>query len=331
MPELPEVETVRRGLAPRLTGRRIGRVEVRRVGLRRPFPADLATLLAGQRIGEIGRRAKYLLFAFDSGMRLLLHLGMSGRLTLSEPRADGEAPPELPGPELAGPELAGPELAGPELAGPELAGPEGALYFVRPPDPVHDHLRFHFAPEVNEPALVLTFNDPRRFGDLALAAPEEGEFPALAGLGPEPSGDEFTGNLLHSRLRGRKGPVKTTLLDQKVVAGLGNIYVCEALYRAGIHPAIAAGAVPEASCETLANAIRDVLAEALEAGGSSLRDYAGSDGAPGYFQHRFDVYDREAGPCPRPGCEGMIARLKQAGRSTFFCPACQGMAQVPPV
>lgn len=295
MPELPEVETICRGLAPDLAGRRIGQVELRRAGLRRPFPPDLATRLTGQRIGTIGRRAKYLLFDFEAGERMVIHLGMSGRLTLAPAN-------------------------GADLA---LPDPAGALYFVRPPNPVHDHVRFHFPAEASKPGLILTFNDPRRFGDLALASADTASFPALAGLGPEPLGEEFTGAVLHARLKARKSPVKTMLLDQTIVAGLGNIYVCEALYRAGIHPETTAGAVTLPSCTALAFAIRTVLAEALEAGGSSLRDYAGSDGAPGYFQHRFDVYDRESEACLRPGCDGTIRRLKQAGRSSFFCPACQ--------
>ena len=300
MPELPEVETVRRGLAPAMEGRRVLRAEVRREGLRRPFPERLAERLAGRRVGALGRRAKYLLVRLDGGETLLVHLGMSGRMTLS---------------------------------GAGL----GAFVHDAGGDARHDHLVLHMegaptgagapiektAPG-GEAGARVTLNDARRFGSVDLWPTDAlDRHPALAGLGPEPLSDAFSGPSLAERLRGRRTPIKAALLDGRVVAGLGNIYVCEALHRAGIDPRRRAGRISRARAEALAPAIRAVLGEAIEAGGSTLRDHRGADGALGAFQHAFRAYGREGAPCPREGCAGTIRRLAQGGRSTFLCPACQ--------
>ncbi|GEO80883.1 bifunctional DNA-formamidopyrimidine glycosylase/DNA-(apurinic or apyrimidinic site) lyase [Pararhodospirillum oryzae] len=278
MPELPEVETVRRGLFPLLVGRRLSRVWVRRPDLRRPLPVDLAARLEGARVVDLGRRAKYLIATLEDGPRVLLHLGMSGRLTLG-PRAQ--------------------------------AGDPG----------VHDHVLIDTDDDQR-----LVFHDPRRFGLIALAEPGE-ESPLLAGLGPEPLDPAFDGPALARRLAGRRGPLKTVLLDQRVIAGLGNIYVCEALYRAGLSPLRPAESLDAPEAARLVAAIRAVLEDALAAGGASLRDYRHVDGSSGYFQLNVSVYGKEGQPCPTCDCpagEGGIRRLIQAGRSTFFCPRRQG-------
>lgn len=275
MPELPEVETVCRGLAARVPGLAVAGVEVRSPGLRAPFPAGLARRLEGRRIKGVRRRAKYGLLDLDSGGALLFHLGMSGRVLL-------EGPP------------------------------------FPPPGP-HDHLALLLAPR-SRPSLRLTFRDPRRFGTVDLLAPGgEGDDPRLRDLGPE--APDVDGPRLAALLRGRRAPVKAALLDQRTVAGLGNIYACEALFRAGISPRRRAGSLGPARAERLARAVREVIAEAVESGGSSLRDHAQIGGEPGWFQHRFAVYGREGEPCP--GCAGPVARTVQGGRSTFHCPACQ--------
>ncbi len=271
MPELPEVETVRRGLAVRLEGRRLARVEARRPDLRRPFPPDFARRLQGRRILRLGRRAKYIQAFLDNGTVLLVHLGMSGRMVILDvPRA-----PEI-----------------------------------------HDHVVL----ETDDGCSVF-FSDPRRFGLMDLVA-EEGldSHPLLAGLGPEPLGDDFTGAVLSAALLGRRAPIKTILLDQRIVAGLGNIYVCEALYRARIDPARSASSVAGAPAARLVDAIKDVLTEAIAAGGSTLRDYVQSSGELGYFQHAFAVYGREGAPCPECRCRAGVRRIVQGGRSTFYCP-----------
>lgn len=275
MPELPEVETVCRGLAARVPGLEVAGVEARRAGLRAPFPAGLGRRLRGRRIEGVRRRAKYGLLDLDSGGALLFHLGMSGRVLLEEP--------PFPGP-----------------------GP-------------HDHLALLLA-RGGRAALRLTFRDPRRFGTVDLLPPGgEGRDPRLRDLGPEPL--DIDGPRLALLLRGRRAPVKAALLDQRTIAGLGNIYACEALFRAGISPRRRAGSVGPRRAERLARAVREVLAEAVESGGSSLRDHAQIGGAPGWFQHRFAVYGREGEPCP--GCGGPVRRAVQGGRSTFHCPACQ--------
>ena len=288
MPELPEVETVRRGLAPVLEGARLKRVTANRPDLRFPLPANFAKRVKGARVLGLSRRAKYLLAALDTGETLAMHLGMSGRFTISGAQKRPLAQP-------------------------------GDLYYAAPPDPAHTHVVF----ETDAGARV-EYNDPRRFGFMDLIASNEVEaHKFFAGMGPEPLGNEFSAATLLTAFAGRKQNVKVTLLDQRVVAGLGNIYVCEALYRAGISPRRAAGRVKRAEAEALAEAVRQVLIEAIEAGGSSLKDYAGATGALGYFQHRFAVYDREGQACARRGCGGTIKRLVQGGRSTFFCSACQ--------
>lgn len=286
MPELPEVETVRRGIAPAMEGRRIVAAEVRRDGLRWPFPPRLAERLTGARVLRLGRRSKYILADLDTGETMLLHLGMSGRVTVS-----GLDAPWVP----------------------------GRFHHDHPAPAAHDHVVLTM-----EGGARITLNDPRRFGVLDLVPTAQAEsHPLLAGLGPEPLGNAFHSGHLAARFAGRRAPVKALLLDQRAVAGLGNIYVCEALFRAGIHPTRAAGRIGAARLDRLADTIRQVLAEAIEAGGSSLRDYRQADGELGYFQHAFRVYDREGAPCVTPGCTGTVRRIVQSGRSTWFCPRCQ--------
>ncbi len=275
MPELPEVETIRRGLAAKLEGRRLRRVEQRRADLRFPLPDNFAERLVDRRVVHIGRRAKYLLFHLDDGNVWLVHLGMSGRLFI-QPR-----PAPEPGP--------------------------------------HDHVIVH-----TDNGSVVTFCDPRRFGSMDLVVESAlDDHPRLAQLGPEPLGNQFNGPLLSAQLAGKATPIKAALLDQRVVAGLGNIYVCEALWRARVSPRRLARTIPGKRAERLALAIREVLLAAIAAGGSSLRDYVQADGELGYFQHAFSVYDRAGEPCRITGCAGAIARIVQSGRSTFFCPSCQ--------
>lgn len=286
MPELPEVETVRRGLSPVLEGRRLACVEARRADLRFPFPEGFVQRLTGATIQRLERRAKYLMASLDSGETLVMHLGMSGRFEIARP--DGSTRP-------------------------------GEFHYAADPDPKHAHVVF----ETDDGGRV-TYFDPRRFGymDLIETAALE-RHPWFAGLGPEPLSDAFDARRLETAFADRRQGPKTLLLDQRVVAGLGNIYVCEALNRARISPFKPAGGLSRKRLAPLPDIIRDVLAEAIEAGGSSLRDYAAADGALGYFQHRFRAYDREGQPCQNPGCTGVIAREIQAGRSTFFCPVCQ--------
>lgn len=282
MPELPEVETVRRGLVPVMEGARITRAQVNRPDLRWPFPPALADRLTGRRIERLRRRSKYLLADLDDGETLLMHLGMSGRILVS-------------------------------------GDPLGRFVHDHPAPEKHDHVVLDM-----ETGARITFNDPRRFGAMDLmptAAAESHRL--LARLGPEPLGNDFHEAHLVAALRGRKSPVKALLLDQRIVAGLGNIYVCEALYRARISPRRQARRISAARIARLVPAIRQVLTDAIEAGGSSLRDYRQADGELGYFQHSFDVYGREGAECRTPGCPGLIARAVQAGRSSFYCPSCQ--------
>lgn len=282
MPELPEVETVRRGLVPAMEGRVIARAEVRREGLRWPFPPGMAARLTGRRVLGLRRRSKYILADLDSGESLLIHLGMSGRVLVSGVTV-------------------------------------GDFHHPHPAPQKHDHVVLEI-----EGGARVTFNDARRFGALDLVETARAEaHPLLAGLGPEPLGNEFHEDYLLARFRGRRSPVKAVLLDQRVVAGLGNIYVSEVLHRVGISPRRLAGRIAAPRVAALVPAIREVLAEAIEAGGSSLRDYRQADGELGYFQHAFRVYDRAGQPCPRAGCAGTIARIVQSGRSSFWCPICQ--------
>ncbi|HLK26187.1 MAG TPA: bifunctional DNA-formamidopyrimidine glycosylase/DNA-(apurinic or apyrimidinic site) lyase [Caulobacteraceae bacterium] len=286
MPELPEVETVRQGLAPVLGGARLTRVVARRPDLRFPLPEGFVQRLTGARIGPLGRRAKYILAPLDRGDVLVMHLGMSGRF---------------------------------EIAGHAASGRPGDFVYAAPPDPKHAHVLFE-----TEAGATITYYDPRRFGymDLIPAAELEAH-PWFQGLGPEPLEAAFSAVHLGRAFAGKRQSVKATLADQRVVAGLGNIYVCEALHRARISPLKRAGALKAPALARLAEAVKSVLAEAIAAGGSTLRDYAAADGALGYFQHRFLVYGRDGEGCLRAGCKGVIAREVQAGRSTFYCPACQ--------
>ena len=282
MPELPEVETVRRGLEPVMAGRIVTRAEVNRDGLRWPFPPRMADRLTGQRVLLLRRRSKYILADLGSGETLLIHLGMSGRILIS-------------------------------------GGIVGQFHHDIPVPQKHDHVVFHI-----DGGATVTFNDARRFGAMDLMeTARAADHPLLAGLGPEPLGNDFHEAALAARLHGRMTPIKSALLDQRVVAGLGNIYVCEVLHRAGIAPTRLAGATTQADVARLVPIIRTVLSEAIEAGGSSLRDYRQTDGELGYFQHSFRVYGREAEPCTTPGCSGSIKRLVQSGRSSFHCPDCQ--------
>lgn len=299
MPELPEVETVRRGLAPYLEGRRLVRVEQRRPDLRFPLPPHFVPRLTGRTVGQVGRRAKYLLVSFDDGAVLIAHLGMSGRFVIT-PAPARQAPASQAG---------GPADAATWPPPAALANAAGGRL------PQHDHIVLHL-----DDGGSVTFNDPRRFGYMLLTHRDSlADHPRLAGIGPEPLGNGFSGPVLAAALANRRTAVKAALLDQRTVAGLGNIYVCEALFRAGIAPTRPATAVTPAEADRLVTAIRAVLAEAIAAGGSSLRDFVNTAGDLGYFQHRFAVYGREGEPCPGCICDGTITRIVQAGRSTFYC------------
>jgi formamidopyrimidine-DNA glycosylase len=271
MPELPEVETIRRGLAASLEGRRLKRVIQRRPDLRQAMPARLVQRLQGRRVVRLDRRAKYLLVRLDDGAVLILHLGMSGRLLIG---AVTDAPPDR-----------------------------------------HDHLILE-----TDDGVVVRFNDARRFGlvDLTDEAGLAGH-KLLQGLGPEPLGNDFNGPALAAALAGKATPIKAALLDQRVVAGLGNIYVCESLYWAGLSPRRLAATVTGGRAERLAAAIKDVLSRAIAAGGSSLRDYVQASGELGYFQHQWAVYGKEGEPCPGCTCTAGIRRIVQSNRSTFYC------------
>jgi formamidopyrimidine-DNA glycosylase len=285
MPELPEVETVRRGLAPHLEGARLTKVAQNRPDLRFPLPEDFVHRLTGATVERLERRAKYLLAGLDTGETLVVHLGMTGRFLVDAPEP----------------------------------GRPGAFHREAGDDPKHTHVVF----ETDRGARI-AFNDARRFGFMDLIRTDRlAEHPWFAGMGPEPLGEAFDDKVLARAFDGRKQNVKVTLLDQKAVAGLGNIYVCEALHRARVHPERAAGSIKAKEASRLVAAIRAVLEDAIRAGGSTLRDFRHSDGELGYFQHSFRVYDREDDPCPRADCPGVIRRIVQGGRSTFFCPVCQ--------
>jgi len=292
MPELPEVETVRRGLEPALVGARIERVEQRRPDLRFPFPQNFVERLTGQGVGGLGRRAKYLLADLACGEVLVMHLGMTGRFRITQ--------------------------------GARTLSP-GDFYQAAAPEGAHDHVVLHLSNGAS-----VTYNDARRFGFMDLL-PREGLAASrhFAGMGIEPLGPELSGAAIAGLFRGRKTPLKAALLDQRLVAGLGNIYVSEALFRAKLHPETLAGAIatptgrPTAAAHRLAQTIREVLDEAVAAGGSTLRDFVQTDGSVGAFQHAFRVYDRAGEPCLAPGCTGTVTRLVQGGRSGYFCPSCQ--------
>ncbi|UWQ49836.1 bifunctional DNA-formamidopyrimidine glycosylase/DNA-(apurinic or apyrimidinic site) lyase [Leisingera caerulea] len=282
MPELPEVETVKRGLAPAMEGAVIARAQVNRPDLRWPFPPAMAERLTGARVNALRRRSKYILADLDTGETLLIHLGMSGRMTVS-------------------------------------GDPLGQFTHEHPQAEKHDHVVLDM-----DNGARITFNDPRRFGAMDLletAAAESHKL--LAVLGPEPLGNDFHEDHLVAAFKGRNTPVKSALLDQGIIAGLGNIYVCEALFRAGISPRRKAGQIAAHRVAALVPIIRQVLQDAIRAGGSSLRDFRQASGELGYFQHSFDAYGREGEPCRREGCAGSIARITQSGRSTFYCVKCQ--------
>ena len=330
MPELPEVETVRQGLAPALEGAVITAASLRRPDLRFPFPDGLEALLRGARVTALARRAKYLLIELDRGTTLISHLGMSGSY-----RVEAVGLAETGAEDLAvGLAETGAQTKEhvPAGNGADIQGHEhvpGLFHHERSALAAHDHIVLQVEGGRAGPARII-YNDPRRFGFM-LAAPTARlhEHPMLCDLGPEPTGNALTAEHLAARLRGKKSPLKAVLLDQKTIAGLGNIYVCEALSRARLSPKrlartlVKKSGAPTERLARLTGHIRDVIAEAIQAGGSSLRDHKHTDGSLGYFQHRFAVYDREHAPCPNPGCRGTVARIVQSGRSTFYCPTCQ--------
>ena len=292
MPELPEVETVRRGLEPAFVGRTLTGLELRRPDLRFPFPPDFRVRLVGARVERLERRAKYILAATDRGDRLILHLGMTGRFTIFRP--DGRV--GVPG-----------EFYDSAAASGTADGP-------------HDHVVFTL-----DDGTRIVYSDHRRFGMMDLERPGE-VHPLLAELGVEPLGNELSGDYLREAFAGKKAPLKAALLDQRIIAGLGNIYVCEALLRAGLSPTRLAGSIVKKSdlrADHLVRHIRDILTEAILAGGSTLQDYRSANGNKGEFQQRFLVYDREGEPCQKGKCKAKIRRIVQSGRSTFYCPSCQ--------
>ena len=292
MPELPEVETVRRGLMPAMVGARFVTVEAHRPDLRRPLPNDFAGRLEGATVTALARRAKYLLAELSSGDVLMMHLGMSGSF-----RVSGEGEAQTP----------------------------GGFHYPRSEARAHDHVVFHMSSGAR-----IVFNDPRRFGLMLLVPADQlAEHPLMREVGPEPLDRAFDAAVLARACAGKATSLKAALSDQKVVAGLGNIYVCEALHRARLSPKRGAASIaskaggPNERAVALVDAIKAVLQDAIAAGGSSLRNYARTDGELGNFQHRFRVYDREGEPCVTPGCTGVVKRIVQGGRSTFFCPKCQ--------
>jgi len=295
VPELPEVETVTRGLRPVMEGASIARVEVRRKGLRFPFPRRFGPRLEGRKIVALTRRAKYILMTLDNEAVLLSHLGMTGRFVIS-PGEAGESPG--PGHNMS---------------------TEGSR---------HEHVVFYLAGHAKKPSARIGYIDPRRFGIMDLVEPGGlDSHRLLAALGVEPLGPCLTPGYLQSAFAGKRAPLKAALMDQRIIAGLGNIYVCEALHRAGLSPSRLAGSLALSGktkrLELLISAIVEILTDAIASGGSTLRDFAGADGALGYFQHNFSVYDREDHLCPAPRCGGTIGRIVQSGRSTYFCPDCQ--------
>ncbi|MBX9931806.1 MAG: bifunctional DNA-formamidopyrimidine glycosylase/DNA-(apurinic or apyrimidinic site) lyase [Methylobacterium sp.] len=294
MPELPEVETVRLGLSPAMVGARVSRVILRRPNLRFPFPERFAERLEGATVTDLERRAKYLTAALDSGETLILHLGMSGRFDVKLPDGRNLSPGDF-----------------------YLEGALGT--------PKHDHVVLTMSN-----GATVTYNDARRFGFMDLVPTQDlAACRHFAGMGIEPLGEGLTGEAVARLFRHKITPLKSALLDQRLIAGLGNIYVCEALHRAGLHPELPAGSLakpdgaPTPKARLLARTIRDVLTEAVAAGGSTLRDYALTDGSIGAFQHRFRVYDRVGQPCTAKSCKGIVERIVQSGRSTFFCASCQ--------
>lgn len=286
MPELPEVETVMRGLEPAMQGAMFIRVEQRRADLRFPFPEDFVSQLVGRRVLGLRRRAKYILVDLEGGLTLIMHLGMSGRFTIADTITDEK----------------------------DADTSVSAIQNEK-----HEHVVFHLSPTTR-----IGYSDPRRFGMMDLVDTsklEEHKF--FASLGIEPLGNELSPAYLDQAYAGKATPIKAAMLDQRIVVGLGNIYVCEALFRARISPKRKAASVKGVRTKRLVPIIRDILSEAIEAGGSTLKDFAHTDGELGYFQHRFSVYDREGETCVVEGCDGTIQRIVQSGRSTFYCPNCQ--------
>ncbi|WP_349957281.1 bifunctional DNA-formamidopyrimidine glycosylase/DNA-(apurinic or apyrimidinic site) lyase [Rhizobium sp. ZPR3] len=296
MPELPEVETVRRGLVPSMEGAVLRELELRRNDLRFPFPTDFARHVSGRGITSLSRRAKYLLIDLDDGKTIIAHLGMSGSFRVEAGR---------------------------------VTQTPGEFHHARSKDEKHDHVVFHLTGADGEARVI--YNDPRRFGFMDIVRRADMvSHPFFRDLGPEPTGNELGADYLAKRFLGKAQPLKSALLDQKNIAGLGNIYVCEALWRSHLSPLRPAGTLvtdagkPTEALLALVDAIREVIADAIAAGGSSLRDHIQTDGSLGYFQHSFSVYDREAQPCGTPGCGGTVSRIVQAGRSSFYCASCQG-------
>ncbi len=291
MPELPEVETVRRGLAPVMEGALVTRLELNRADLRFPLPEAFAEKVSGRRIVSLGRRAKYLLIELEDDLTLISHLGMSGSFRIEEMV-------------------------------------QGDFHHARSKDSKHDHVIFHVEHDGKHQKVI--YNDPRRFGFMHLWKRSELDlYPAFAELGPEPTGNALDADYLARRLSGKSQPLKGALLDQAVIAGLGNIYVCEALWRSHLSPKrqsgtlVTPGGRPKKELTRLTEEIRAVIVDAIAAGGSSLHDHIQTDGSLGYFQHSFSVYGREGGACRMPGCGGTVTRITQSGRSTFYCPTCQ--------
>ena len=294
MPELPEVETVRRGLAPVMEGATVERLQVNRSDLRFPFPDNFAALVEGQQIISLGRRSKYLLVDLQDAGVIIMHLGMSGSFRT----VDGQAP--------------------------------GNFHHERGKLEAHDHVIFHLRLADGKQAKVI-YNDPRRFGFMLMTSRAElHQHKLIRDLGVEPVGNQLNADLLAEHFAGKTAPLKAALLDQKVIAGLGNIYVCEALWRSGLSPKRKARTLvlksgkPTQRLKILVDHIREVIRDAIAAGGSSLRDYTQTDGSLGYFQHSFAAYDQEGNPCQKPDCSGTIKRITQSGRSTFYCSRCQG-------
>lgn len=295
MPELPEVETVRRGLAPVMEGGVIERAVINRPGLRFPFPENFVARLEGQKVLSVGRRAKYLVLDLESGEVLVMHLGMSGSYRIE--LAEGVIAP-------------------------------GVFHHPRSEAQKHDHVIFSV--DGSHGRVSIIYNDPRRFGYMDLVARSEMEtHKHFANIGIEPTGNELDGAAISKLFAGKTAPLKAALLDQSLIAGLGNIYVCEALWQAGLSPQRKATTITRKDgkatkrTDLLATSIREIIARAIEAGGSSLRDHKQTDGTMGYFQHTFNVYDQEGKPCKSEGCTSSIKRIVQSGRSTFYCPSCQ--------
>lgn len=297
MPELPEVETVRRGLAPFMEGRRVRTLTLNRPDLRFPLPTDFSARVQGRRVLQLARRAKYLVMMLEGDLSVISHLGMSGSFRIDDTEE-----------------------------------PVGEFHHPRSKDSAHDHVIFLMADGSDNDGggARIVYNDPRRFGFMDLVDSDRLDlYPAFSALGPEPTGNSLSADYLAERFATKKTPIKAALLDQRVIAGLGNIYVCEALHRSGINPERQASSLvtrtgrASRGLEDLTGAIRAVIAEAIEAGGSSLRDHILTDGSLGYFQHRFRVYDRAGQSCVTPGCAGTVSRIVQSGRSTFHCATCQ--------